>query len=200
MSKKETKRDLILSRMDWVRANAERMNYTEMAAILGMTSSYLCMILKANGMTLDKSRIRERARQKLQGTWRKRRLMKDSPDPAERAAYERFSKACSESRKELFRAERRRELFGLPRKTRLKIHAQPKAVLQQRWKLKKRGYVIERGGRVAYYTDNTERCRDAESRWKFFKFLPLGAKEERKPEPKRVCVREAYDGNIHFNL
>ena len=200
MTKKETKRDLILSRMDWVRANAERMNYTEMAAILGMTSSYLCMILRANGMTLDKPRIRERARQKLLGTWRKRRLMKDSPDPAERAAYERFSKACSESRKELFRAERRRELFGLPRKTRLKVHAQPKATIQQRWLLRKRGYVIERGGRVAYYTDNTERCPIIERRGWFFKFLPLGAEEERKPEPKRVCVREAYDGNIHFNL
>lgn len=200
MKTKETKRDLILSRMDWVRANAERMNYTEMASILGMTPSYLGMVLKATGITLDKPRIRERARQKLMETWRKKRLMKDSPDPAERAAYERFSKERSERRKELYRAERRRELFGLPRKTRLKVHALPKAVLQQRWKLRKRGYVIKDGGRVAYYTDSTERCPIIEQRRQYFRFLPLGAEEESKPEPKRAYVREAYDGNIHFNL
>ncbi len=200
METKETKRNFILSRMDWVRANIERMTYTEMASILGVSAQYLGAVIRANEITLDKARIRERARRKSMKTWRKKRLMKDSPDPAERAAYERFSKERSERLKELYRAERRRELFGLPRKTRLRMHGQPKAVLQQRWELRKRGYVIEKGGRVAYYTDGTERFHYAESKWKFFKFLPLGAEEEQKPEPKRAYVREAYDGNIHFNL
>ena len=69
---------------------------------------------------------------------------------------ERIAKSAA-SRRETLKLERARALYGLPRQTKLLVVRKPKKHRQMRYDLKKRGYVIERGGTVAYYNENTNR-------------------------------------------
>ena len=69
---------------------------------------------------------------------------------------ERIAKSAA-SRKETFRLEKARALFGLPRQTKLQVVRRPRKQIRMRHELKKRGYIIERGGFVAYYDKNTRR-------------------------------------------
>lgn len=68
---------------------------------------------------------------------------------------ERIAKSAASCR-ETRRKERARILFGLPQKTKLKIFTNPKRI-QLRYQLKKRGYIVERGGREATVTPQTRR-------------------------------------------
>lgn len=68
---------------------------------------------------------------------------------------ERIAKAAA-SRRETRRKERASILFGLPQKTKLKIFGNPNRT-QIRYQLKKRGYLVERGGREAIVTPQTQR-------------------------------------------
>ena len=76
---------------------------------------------------------------------------------------ERVAKSAA-SRKEIFRLEKARALFGLPRQTKLQVVKRPKKQIQMRYELKKRGYIIERGGFVAYYDKDTRRHLAFESK------------------------------------
>ena len=69
---------------------------------------------------------------------------------------ERIAKMV-ESRSKTFRLEKARALCGLPRETKLNVVRRPRKQIQMRHELKKRGYIIERGGFVAYYNENTRR-------------------------------------------
>lgn len=81
------------------------------------------------------------------------------------AKWEAAKKKMSISKKELFRKERMRIKWGLPQKTKLRIsfNSNPK-VGATRYRLRKRGYIIERGGMVAYYTHTTQRHDRMEAR------------------------------------
>ena len=87
------------------------------------------------------------------------------------------------SRRETFRLEKARALFGLERKTKLQVIRRPHYFACQRNYLRKLGYIIERGGMIAYYTPETRRSQDYESRTRdnckrfvSFKFLPIEAR------------------------
>lgn len=67
---------------------------------------------------------------------------------------ERVAKSV-ESRRKTFRLEKARALYGLPRETKLNVVRRPRKQTTMRYELKKRGYIIERGGFVAYYDKNT---------------------------------------------
>lgn len=69
---------------------------------------------------------------------------------------ERVAKSV-ESRRKTFRLEKARALYGLPRETKLNVVRRPRKQITMRYELKKRGYIIERGGFVAYYDKNTRR-------------------------------------------
>ena len=69
---------------------------------------------------------------------------------------ERLAKSVA-SRKETFRLEKARALFGLPRQTKLQVVQRPRKLVHVRYRLRKRGYDIERGSMVAYYNQNTRR-------------------------------------------
>lgn len=69
----------------------------------------------------------------------------------------------TESLRKMRASEKRRALFGLPQRTKLKIGYSRKKV-SYRHSLRKRGYEIERGGRLAYVTKNTERNLKVEQR------------------------------------
>ena len=63
-------------------------------------------------------------------------------------------------------AEKRRVLFGLPQKTKLKVVKAPKGKIHCRWKMRKLGYIIDKGGNVAYYNETTIRNKHFEERIK----------------------------------
>jgi hypothetical protein len=69
---------------------------------------------------------------------------------------ERIAK-CKQSRKETFRLEKARALFGLPRQTKLQVVRRPQKQVWTRSYLRQRGYIVERGSNVAYYNSETNR-------------------------------------------
>lgn len=71
---------------------------------------------------------------------------------------------CAQSRKETFRLERARALYGLPRQTKLNVVKRPHKQIHTRYYLRKRGYIVERGSNTAYYNSETKRSPDIESR------------------------------------
>lgn len=75
---------------------------------------------------------------------------------------ERIAKAAA-SRRETVRKERSRIIFGFDQKTKLKlVHNRKRAIY--RYALKKRGYLVERGGREAKVIETTIRSEIVEQR------------------------------------
>ena len=87
---------------------------------------------------------------------------------------ERIRKSV-ESRNELRKLEKARTLYGLPRQTKLNVVKRPRSQIQLRSYLKRHcGYIADRGGFIFYYTDETKRSAEIESRPRTgFTFLPL---------------------------
>lgn len=80
---------------------------------------------------------------------------------------------CVESRKQTYKEERARSIFGLERKTKLRVIKQPQAKIQLRYYLKKRGYIVDDTARVAYWNQNTKRGRIIEAKPQpWYKFMP----------------------------
>ena len=75
---------------------------------------------------------------------------------------ERIAKSVA-SRKETFKLEKARALFGLPRQTKLKVVQRPRRQVWVRYYLRKLGYTVERGSNVAYYNNQTKRSPKLES-------------------------------------
>lgn len=73
------------------------------------------------------------------------------------------------------RLEKARALYGLPRQTKLNVVKRPRSQTQLRYYLKRHcGYIADRGGFIFYYTDETKRSAEIESRPRTgFTFLPL---------------------------
>jgi len=97
-----------------------------------------------------------------------------------RKERKRLEKAHA-SWKETWKLEHARAVFGLPRRTKLRVVARPKHYASQRYYLKRRGYVFERGGMTAYYTTETRRSERFEARTRDncrkyvpFEFKPIG--------------------------
>ena len=78
-------------------------------------------------------------------------------------AAERLAKAA-ESYRKTWRLEKARALYGLPRETKLNVVKRPRKQIGQRYYLRKRGYIVERGSNTAYYTAETKRSVELESR------------------------------------
>ena len=76
---------------------------------------------------------------------------------------ERIEKAA-EARRNTVKAEKRRVLFGLPQKTKLKVIPAPRVKTSYRHLMRKRGYVVDRGSSDVYYTDKTNRSETTELR------------------------------------
>lgn len=75
---------------------------------------------------------------------------------------QRIAKSAA-SRKETFRLEKARALYGLPRQTKLQVIKRPRRQVDMRYNLRKRGYIIKRGSMIVYYNENTNRSLDLES-------------------------------------
>ena len=94
--------------------------------------------------------------------------------PVERLGEERNAeriRKSAESRAKTFRYEHARYIFGVPRKTKLRVAQQPRKKILDRYYLKKRGYILDENDRVAYWTEETKRSTILERRpTRFYKF------------------------------
>lgn len=79
-------------------------------------------------------------------------------------AFKEIHRRIGESRKETFRKEKRRVLFGLEQKTGLRVVQCPKEKISLRNNLRKHGYEIARASNEAIVTDNTRRSAIMETR------------------------------------
>ena len=75
----------------------------------------------------------------------------------------RWSKNISEGRKKLYKDEKRRVLFGLEQKTKLKVVRASHAKVCCRSELRQLGYAVGRGSNVAYWNLETHRNEIKES-------------------------------------
>lgn len=76
---------------------------------------------------------------------------------------ERIRKSA-EGRRQTVKAEKRRVLFGLDQKTKLKVVAAPRVKISYRHLLKKRGYIVLKGRREIFYAETTNRSELSELR------------------------------------
>lgn len=70
----------------------------------------------------------------------------------------------TESRRKTWKLEHARALFGLPRETKLNVVRHPRQHAVNRYALKKRGYLVERGGYDCWITPDTRRSSRLEKR------------------------------------
>lgn len=90
---------------------------------------------------------------------------KNGITPAKRLGKKRNQDRITKSaaaRRKTVQAEKRRVLFGLDQKTKLKVVAAPRGKNAFRYVLKKRGYLVERGSPIVYFDDRTNRSRATE--------------------------------------
>ena len=73
-------------------------------------------------------------------------------------------KKSTEAREATRRAEKRRILFGLPQKTKLRLVSQPRKKCDARWYLKSKGYILDEEKRIAYWNADTHRAPRLEAR------------------------------------
>ena len=93
----------------------------------------------------------------------------------EKREKERIAKSM-ETRRQLFKLERARVLFGLPQQTKLRVSCKPPIMRSRRYYLRQRGYIIERGSNVVYYNSETRRSLSMEQRPRTgFTFKPMEA-------------------------
>ena len=89
----------------------------------------------------------------------------------------------AESRRKTFREEKARALFGVPRRTGLRVVREPRGKTCQRWYLRKRGYIIDEANLIAYWTDETRRATILEKRprrWYWFRPMEIDRPIETK--------------------
>lgn len=87
--------------------------------------------------------------------------------PKDRIGEKKWKEAhdrAVESRKKTWRYEHARYIFGVPRKTKLPVAKQPQQRIQDRYYLKKRGYIIDDPNCIAYWTADTRRSTRLEAR------------------------------------
>lgn len=92
---------------------------------------------------------------------------KAGESPKDRMSAEAFDdmhRRIGESRKETFRKERRRVMFGLEQKTSLRVVRCPKEKVSLRNNLRKYGYDIPRGSNEATITSKTRRSLSMEAK------------------------------------
>ena len=96
-----------------------------------------------------------------------------------KASEAKRRESLRKSRQELVDREFLRVALGEPQKTKIKIGQDSPRRVQLRYYLRKLGYIIARGSKVAYYDETTRRSPEIESRKKgdkgyvYFEFKPL---------------------------
>lgn len=124
----------------YLKANFPTKTNKELSEALGVSTTWLFEKTKEMGLKKDMAVVNARKRATL---------------ATARTSAERFRK-ISEARSRQNKSERRRILFGLPQQTNLKL-VHNKRKCQVRFRLKMRGYGIERNGDEAVVLPDTKR-------------------------------------------
>ncbi|MBP3245572.1 MAG: hypothetical protein J6M59_10795 [Bacteroidaceae bacterium] len=85
-----------------------------------------------------------------------------------RKKFEETMRKAQETRRQTVKRERRRLIFGLEQRTKMKLHIngfdeRQRRKTSHRYLFKKRGYIVERGGNVMYWDENTSRSTQMEA-------------------------------------
>ena len=167
----------------WLVRHFKHTKNDEIMARLGLSHSTLHRLARELGLTKSRQFMKQCQAATTAAAWRANRAkgwppkgyviprsevacFKKGVTPEMRLGRKRNEeriRKSAESRRRTVAAEKRRILFGLPQQTRLKIGYSRKKV-SYRHALRKRGYIIERGGWQAFVTESTQRSPIVESR------------------------------------
>lgn len=169
----------------WLRKHFKHTKNAEIAERLGVCLRTVNRLAEVRGLTKSRQFIRKclaetsaaaNRSNRINGTYppkgykipnREKNYFRKGEKPIDRLGAKKEAQRvanCTASRKETFRLEKARALFGLPRQTKLKVISRPRKQVYIRYCLRKRGYIVERGSNVAYYNSETQRCLKLEER------------------------------------
>lgn len=178
-------KDLTLEQLEWLKENFGSTKNQELANELGTSPRSITRMARELGLWKTKEFISAMQRNASECGARVNRVnggnagtknllvygkayrFKAGESNRERMSEEAFKemhRRIGESRKETFRKEKRRVLFGLEQKTGLRVVQCPKEKISLRNNLRKHGYEIARASNEAIVSDNTRRSAIMETR------------------------------------
>lgn len=133
--------------VEYIRERYDTMTQAELCAELGIGKSRFQYLQKKHGILKDPEAVRRLQRENAA---RARAFV--SPRRTEETR-----RRLSESRKRLIASERVRELYGLERRTRIRLFGGGERVRKMRHRLKNKGYGVAVGSREVTIRPETER-------------------------------------------
>lgn len=190
-----TKRKLTPEEEEWLREHYEHTKNAEICKKLGMCLETLQRFSKEMGLSKSTQFMREI---RIENCRRGRAVCRRNNWPpkgycipnsekarlkpgigikdrmSERQIREMYKK-CSEGLRRTIASEKRRVLFGLEQRTRLRVGRVPLAKCTYKTRMKKAGYLVDLEHNVYYYTEETNRRMKAEKNaWKHhIRILPI---------------------------
>jgi hypothetical protein len=180
-----TAKDLTQEQREWFVANFDHTKNQELADHLGTSPRSVTRIARELGLWKTKEFVAAMQRNASEHAARANRLMggnagmanllkygrayqfkpgESNKDRMDEEALREMRRKIGASRKETFRKERRRVIFGLEQKTNLRVVQAPKEKICLRNGLRKKGYEIARASNEAFITAETHRSEVMERR------------------------------------
>ena len=178
-------KDLTLEQLEWLKENFGSTKNQELANELGTSPRSITRMARELGLWKTKEFISAMQRNASEHGARVNRANggnagtknllvygkayrfkagESNRDRMSEEAFKEMHRRIGESRKETFRKEKRRVLFGLEQKTGLRVVQCPKEKISLRNNLRKHGYEIARASNEAIVSDNTRRAAIMETR------------------------------------
>lgn len=168
----------------WLQKHFKHTKNEDIAKKLGVSQRSVNRLAEKRGLTKSRQFIRKtqidaaaaaNKSNRINGTYppkgyqipnKEKGYFKKGERPIDRLGAKRNAERiarCAQSRKETFKLEKARAIFGLPRQTKLNVVQRPRKQVSIRYYLRKLGYIVERGSNVAYYNSETQRSLRLES-------------------------------------
>lgn len=178
-------KDLTLEQLEWLKENFGSTKNQELANELGTSPRSITRMARELGLWKTKEFISAMQRNASEHGARVNRANggnagtknllvygkayrfkagESNRDRMSEEAFKEMHRRIGESRKETFRKEKRRVLFGLEQKTGLRVVQCQKEKISLRNNLRKHGYEIARASNEAIVSDNTRRSAIMETR------------------------------------
>ena len=178
-------KDLTQEQLEWLKENFESTKNQELANELGTSPRSITRMARELGLWKTKEFISAMQRNASEHGARVNRANggnagtknllvygkayrfkagESNRDRMSEEAFKEMNRRIGESRKETFRKEKRRVLFGLEQKTGLRVVQCQKEKISLRNNLRKHGYEIARASNEAIVSDNTRRSAIMETR------------------------------------
>lgn len=168
----------------WLQKHFKHTKNEDIATKLGISPRSVNRLAEKRGLTKSRQFIRKtqldaaaaaNKSNRINGTYppkgyqipnKEKGYFKKGERPVDRIGAKREAERIAkqrQSRKETFKLEKARSLFGLPRQTKLNVVQRPRRQVGTRYYLRQRGYIVERGSNVAYYNSETQRSPKLET-------------------------------------